>query len=687
MLDRWRERLLKRLLKTQNKLAELGPEDNNFEVYRSEGNASVSAENYEKAEMAYRKAFSLRPTDTATLIGLGFVLKELGRPAEARVYLRRAISLGSDEAWLHEPHYLLGLIEENEDDLPVAIENLSAALKYKPDFEMAYRDLCRVLFLAKRPTEAMVVVNGGLTLNPRNPDFHFYAGNLHFEDGQFQLAIESYMKALEYGAINATVYFSLGVAYSRLGNDAMALENFKHAQAHDPGIAEVHYQSGLAYLNQGDLLPAIANFEMAVTLSPLLLKSHSGLLCALCMSSDSPLERYQQAALQYDLLLRSQVGSISAVRHHGQQRPLRVGFVSGDFKAHPVSFFLEGILKEIDPKRLCLIAYSNTRNEDHITARMRALFTEWFDTNELSDDAAATVIAAHQVDILIDLAGHTVEHRLPIFARRPAKIQVTWLGYFASTGLSAMDYILVDATSVPEQSTEFFSEKRWYLPNTRLCMTPPVATAETGVSPTPALKNGVVTFGSFQSLTKLSLKVLSVWARVLKKVPGAMLRLQVPQLDAANHRVELMRRLELSGIGSQSVSLISGTHWEEYLSAYQYVDILLDTFPFNGGTTTAEALWMGVPTITIRGNTMLSRQGAGMLACVGLHDWIAEDEDQFVLKASQFARDVDGLQRLRAGLRTKALASPLFDTRLFAENLQDALESIYQVSAEHVQVA
>jgi predicted O-linked N-acetylglucosamine transferase (SPINDLY family) len=196
-----------------------------------------------------------------------------------------------------------------------------------------------------------------------------------------------------------------------------------------------------------------------------------------------------------------------------------------------------------------------------------------------------------------------------------------------------------------------------------------------------------VTFGSFQSLTKLSLQVLSVWARVLESVPDALLRLQIPMLDVADFRDELLRRLDLAGIERQRVSLTAGTHWEEYLSAYRHVDILLDTFPFNGGTTTAEALWMGVPTITIRGNTMLSRQGAGMLTCVGLEDWIADDEDQFVAKAAHFAKDVDGLQRLRSGLRARTLSSPLFDTRLFAGHLQDALESMYQAGADNVQVA
>lgn len=680
MLNRLREKLLNHLDKVNNKLHEIESDNDAFDLHRIKGNSLVDAGDFVQAEVAYRKAFLIRPADSRTLIGLGYVLSELGRLVEARVYLQRVITSIQDDVLLHEPLYILGVINEKEGHPEDAVKCFTKALEYKPDFEIAWGDLCRVLFLTRRPVDALTAVSKGLAINPSNPDFHFYAGNLHLEAGRYQAAVDSYLQALGAGAQGVSIHSSLGMAYSKLGNETAAVQSFKNAQVLDPTIAEAQYQSGCAFLKQGNIVQAIANFEMAVALQPDFWKAHSNLLVALCLDSSGSLDRYQQAVMRYNTSLKTEVGADLYLQHVFTEgdcpRPLKVGFVSGDFKAHPVGFFLEGILREIDPQRVRLLAYSNTSNQDQVTRRLKQLFAEWTDTSELSDSVLAAHIAEHQVDILIDLAGHTVEHRLPVFARHPAKVQVTWLGYFASTGLTSMDYILVDPVCSPESSAEYFSEKRWYLPYTRLCMTPP-ALPNLEISPAPSLAKGVITFGSFQAMTKLSSHVLTVWSRVLAAVPGSELRLQIPQLDIADNRKELLRRLDEAGIESQRVILSAGTHWEDYLKAYKHVDILMDTFPFNGGTTTAEALWMGVPTITLRGNTMLSRQGASMLTCVGMQEWIAEDENQFVSKAVQFSVDLRVLQELRSGLRDRALNSPLFNTRLFAHHFQDALEAMY----------
>jgi predicted O-linked N-acetylglucosamine transferase (SPINDLY family) len=264
-----------------------------------------------------------------------------------------------------------------------------------------------------------------------------------------------------------------------------------------------------------------------------------------------------------------------------------------------------------------------------------------------------------------------------VFARKPAPLQVAWLGFFASTGVTEIDYILTDRISVPEEHTEFFSEKVWYLPGTRLCMTPPVISQEILVTAPPVLRNGHITFGCYQARTKINDQVLSVWAKVLAAVPGAMLRLQIQEMHIHVLREEFLSRDAMAGIDLARVSLSSGLPWEEYLADYKNVDILLDTFPYPGGTTTAEALWMGVPTLTLMGHTMLSRQGASLLSCVDLHSWIASSEEDYVSRAIRFATDVPNLALLRSKLRDRTLASPLFDTRRFANGLQDCFEEMF----------
>jgi hypothetical protein len=293
------------------------------------------------------------------------------------------------------------------------------------------------------------------------------------------------------------------------------------------------------------------------------------------------------------------------------------------------------------------------------------------------------MIHAEGLHVLVDLSGHTKNNRLPVFAWKPAPVQVSWLGYFATTGVAEMDYLLADETGVPESHREDFTETIWYMPDTRLCFTPPEY--DLPISLLPALGNGYLTFGCFQNLAKLGDEVLSAWGEILTALPSARLRLQSKQLDNPTVQAALRLRLHQYGIDPSRVAMHGSTSRETYLSAHAEVDVILDTFPYTGGTTTSEALWMGVPTVTLAGDTLLSRQGASLLAAAGLEDWIATSEAGYVAKAIALAADLPRLARLRAGLRTQALASPLFDAPRFARNLEAALWGMWQNWQDHKQ--
>lgn len=681
MLDRLRIALLKRLDKATTRLVSLEATPADHEGLRAKGNVFLQNGHYKEAERIYREVLSSRPNDVKTLVNLGFVLKEQERPVEARVYLKRALLLHPADPLAHETHFLFGQVAEQQGHLEEAGQSFATAFELKPDFDFACRELCRVLFFLGKIGEAQAVLDNGLALHPEYADFHFYQGNLHVENDRHELAAISYSKALQFGAPYAYIFSALGCAQYKMGVEALALESFRRAVEIDPSFeAEMHYQAGCFCLRRGAYSSAIANFELALALRPELTKVHSSLIFCLSFNPlGSP--SFREAAQRFGSLLTNLTqGTVRPPRrpYMRGQRALRIGFVSGEFKKHPVGIFLEGILGSVEPGRLSLVAYSNTSNVDETTDRLRQIFAQWNEIKGISDDDVARLIRSHDIDILVDLGGHTGDNRLSVFARKPAPVQVAWLGFFASTGVTEIDYLLTDRISVPEEHTEFFSEKICYLPDTRLCMTPPITQPGIPVTAPPAQRNGHITFGCYQARTKINDQVLSVWSKVLAAVPGAMLRLQIQEMHIPVLREEFLSRVSAAGIDLTRVSISAGLHWEAYLADYGNVDILLDTFPYPGGTTTAEALWMGVPTLTLMGNTMLSRQGASLLSCVGLHDWIARSEEDYVSKAIRFATDVPSLALLRAELRDRAIASPLFDTRRFANSLQDCFEEMFR---------
>ncbi|RYF31314.1 MAG: hypothetical protein EOO23_02935, partial [Comamonadaceae bacterium] len=279
---------------------------------------------------------------------------------------------------------------------------------------------------------------------------------------------------------------------------------------------------------------------------------------------------------------------------------------------------------------------------------------------------------------LVDLAGHTAHNRLPLFSWRPAPVQATWLGFFASTGVPEIDFVIADETGVPAAHTKNFSEAVRYLPDTRLCFTAPGSDSDIQPGPLPALANGHVTFGCFQNMTKLNDGVLALWGKVFSALPDAKLRLQSKQMGDAALRGEMRDRLARHGIDPSRVMLTGPSSRSVYLAAHQEVDVMLDSFPYGGGTTTCESLWMGVPTITLAGDTMLSRQGASLLTCAGLADWVAGSEENYVERVQAHCADLPRLAALRDGLRAQVLASPLFDAPRFAGHLQDLLQSLWQ---------
>jgi predicted O-linked N-acetylglucosamine transferase (SPINDLY family) len=336
-------------------------------------------------------------------------------------------------------------------------------------------------------------------------------------------------------------------------------------------------------------------------------------------------------------------------------RKLKVGYVSGDFRSHVVSFFTEAVLREHNRENIELYCFSNNKKEDAVTARFRGFSDGWFAIKKESDQTVEQLIREHEIDILVDLAGHTADNRLPLFARKPAPIQASWCGYFNTTGLESMDYLIVDRVVAPEHENPGWTERPLYLPNSYICYQPPKLPE---IAPVPAERNKQVTFGCFNNPSKINRFLVEMWAAVLERVADSKLLLQhfVYSDPLARERVE--RIFREAGIPAGRYEYIIGGSNYQTLQAYNLVDITLDCLPYNGGTTTCESLWMGVPVVTLYGDRFVSRVGSSILTFSGLSGLVATTPAEYVERAATLAGNREDLARLRSQLRTHLPETP-----------------------------
>lgn len=355
-----------------------------------------------------------------------------------------------------------------------------------------------------------------------------------------------------------------------------------------------------------------------------------------------------------------------------------MGVVSGDLRDHSVGHFFESVVKALDPKRIELIGYPTHHEVSALTLRIKPCFAAWKPLVGLNDAAAAKLIHDDGIHVLLDLSGHTAYNRLPVFAWKPAPVQASWLGYCATTGVAEIDYYIADSWTLPESQERYFSEKIWRLPESYLCFAEP---AESGpVSPLPALGNGYLTFGSFNNLTKMTDDVVELWAALLRAIPGSRLLLKAKQLKEAAVAERVRERYAAHGIDAGRLQLegpIAGRGG--HLATYERIDIGLDPFPYNGVTTTMEALWMGVPVLSLSGERFLARQGVGILTNAGLSDWVAADGAALIARAQAWSQDLAGLAALRAGLRERLKASALLDAPRFARHVENAFFEMWEL--------
>jgi predicted O-linked N-acetylglucosamine transferase (SPINDLY family) len=595
---------------------------------------------FDHAETLYRQAVAADPLNAQALNQLGSLLFQRGRLADGERLLRAAIDANPG---LASAYSNLGAVLKSAGRLEEAAEVLGKAVAMRPGFAAALANLGGVFTDLGRLDEGEATLRRALAVEPRLVDAHI----------------------------------NLGVVLRRRGRADAAVAALDAALAINPRSAEAHYNRAMVLRALGLVTESVAAWRQVLALPGAMPEAHSNLLLTVHYSDALDAGTIFAEHRAYDAAHAKTLAPPTPAYHNvpDPARRLRVGYVSPDFRRHSVACFIEPVLEQHDRGGFEIACYYNNSHEDEITARLKEHAGLWTNCARMSDEELARKIAADRIDVLVDLAGHT-GGRMLAFARKPAPVQATWLGYPTGTGLSAMDYRITDGKADPDGYEAMSAERLVRLPDSYFCYRPQDASPE-AVSTTPP-RAGRVVFGSFNHIAKITTATLELWARVLRAVPESKLLLKAQGFSSESARQRVRGCFAGLGIDAARIDLRG---WEEataaHLAIYRQVDIGLDTTPYNGATTTCEALWMGVPVISLAGRRPESRMGLSILSAAGFQEWGAHSEDEFVSIATRLAGDAQLRQRLRDDMRDTLHASPLLDGLRFTRHLEAAYRRMW----------
>ncbi len=629
-----------------------------------------------EALLIYREVLTARPKHPGILYLAGTAAYQLGDTEEADRLLQAAIAVAPNHA---ESHNNLGLVLKAQGKYEKATAMFQRALQIKPNYAETLNNLGLVLLAVGKLDEATVVFRRALKSNPNYAEAHNNLGIALNDQGRLEDAVVAYHRALELKPDYAMAHSNLGIALADQGRLEDAVVAYHRTLELKPDFPEAHNNLGMALNDQGRWEDAVVAYHRALELKPDYASAHSNLLYSLHYDPKrdrtAVFEEYKRWNARHAARL-----TVAAGPHANDPDPnrrLRIGLVSGGFRCHPVGFFLTSVLEMHDKRAVEVFAYSSNPHSDFLTERICATVDTWQFIGGMTDEAMAALIRADSIDILIDLAGHASDARLLVFARKPAPVQAKWVGgQLNTTGMEAIDYFITDVVETPPGDEAWFVERIVRLPNVYTCYTPPGYAPDVG--PLPALDRGYVTFGCYNKLAKLNPGVVKVWSEVMRRVAGSRLILKTKQLADEVIRGRVHAMFVENGITADRVDLFGHSDHAELLATYNGIDIALDPFPYSGCLTTCEALWMGVPVVTIPGEMFSERHSASFVTTVGLTDWVVETPDAYVALLERWCNDLEKLAELREGLRARVEASPLCDYRTFARNLEDAYRDMWR---------
>lgn len=651
---------------------------------------------YPEAVEAYGRVLADQPDSPMALNNLGNVMRAIDRLDEAAELYRMALRAdpAHAEAW-----HNLGAIHSFLQEWPQAAACEAEAVNHKQNFWQGFLGLGLALSQQKRYDEAHTCLERARGIVGEHPDVLMELGNLAVARHRGEEAMDWYIRAANADPSYTGALLNAGNLLRINGRHEEALALAVRAASQDPRSAIAHNLAGNCLGELGRMREALECFQKAVACDPKDRVAFSNLLYNLNFHSAFSPEHVLALHRTWgrDAVEAARASRTAPRTPIARGKRLRVGYVSGDFRRHSVMYFLGPILRRHRREEFEVYCYSNLDREDSLTARIKQLDLQWRDITALSDEAACRWIVEDEIDILVDLAGHTGGNRLGIFARKPAPLQCTYLGYPNTTGLPAMDYRIVDAITDPAGSAEERSTERLArLPNGFLCFSPPGNQLDTvlddagrmqpchvfslGLAPElPERRRGFLTLGTFNNSKKIDVESAVLWGAALAALPGSKLLLKGKAYQNIQSRENLFRVLAQGGIAPNRVELRhNAPSLEEHLSQYNDIDIALDTFPYNGTTTTCEALWMGVPVVTLAGERHASRVGASLLRMLGHPEWVAESREGFAEACARLASDRERRSALRQSLREEMLGSPLMDETGFVQSLEAFYQSAWQ---------
>jgi protein O-GlcNAc transferase len=641
------------------------------EALKRVGLVHLQERRFDLAIQCFRKGLEMRPDSPALWSHLGIALQESGQSAESIESFRKACALRPNAGELHSN---LGSALWQAKQLKEAEAACRRAIELKPDLPDAYGNLGNAILEQDRVDEAIAAFEKSIELRPDAAAGYYNLGHALSRASQHEKAADAYAKAVELQPNFVEALTGLGYMLKNLGKGDESLAAFEKAVAAEPGRASLHNNLANALKDIGELGTAIATMHRAIELDPKDAGIHSNLIFLLNYVLDDPkaigdeLRRWNERhGRPLKSLIRPHENDRSA------DRRLRIGYVSPDLYAHPVGRMMLPLLASHDRTRFEIFCYSGTVSPDPTTRQMQNLVSAWRDTRTMSDAELADQVRRDRIDILVDLAMHTGGNRLLVFAQKPAPVQATYLAYCGSSGLETMDFRLSDPYMDPPGADESgYSEKTIRLANTFWSYFP--TNNEAPAEETPASKAGYVTFGCQNNYCKISPGAWTAWFEILRQVAGSRLFIYCAK---GRHRERAKNRIREAGIDPHRL-VFSESTGADYFLQYREIDLALDPFPYGGGMTTCDAIWMGTPVLALRGKTGVGRGGASIMSNLGLTELIGDNVQDYVRIAADLGQNPSRLNELRRGLRQRMQRSPLMNARQFAADIESAYGQMWQ---------
>jgi protein O-GlcNAc transferase len=636
--------------------------------------------NLAHAEQLCSKVLQEEPDNPLILYFLGLIHLKLKNYDSAIQYVRKSLLVYADNA---DAYHVLGKAFHEKGEFEEAIKCYKETIRLNPNYAEAFNNIGNILKATGRLDEAMAYYQRAIELDPRLAIAYFNLGIVHDQKGNFDEAMGYLKKALQIDPRHLNSYGILGTILQKKGLHDEAIKYYRRILELNPKHADAYNNLGFAFQEKGNPREAQKYYTEAIRIKPDHYPYYGNLLLSINYTTDRDAQAVFNEHLQFAKRFAEHL--VPSIPPHGNKptlnRPLRIGYVSPDFRTQSVGFFIEPVLSLHNHREFAIFCYANfppyREQGDTMTNRMKGYADYWRNIFDMSDEAVTELVRRDEIDILVDLAGHSGYNRILVFARQPAPVQVSWLGYPNTTGLSTIHYRIVDNyTDPPGMTDQFYTEKLIRMPECFLCYSP--YTESPAVGELPSGTNSHTTFGSFNVLAKMTPEVIALWSQIMKRIPNSRLILKTKSL-ADNPTRQYIKDLFLRcGITEDRLELYSWIPtFKQHQELYNRIDIGLDTFPYNGTTTTCDAMWMGVPVVTLEGNTHVSRVGVSLLSNVGQSELIARTHDEYVEIAVNLAQDRNKLRALRSELRNMLAHSPLTDAKLFTLNLEHCYKQMW----------